>query len=685
MSGHQVASAPLIADFAILTILPEAYAAVRTTFGLSGYTKRKGYQWTWGSVRLHDGGTAIVATGLPLDRENIAAAIFVGAMLEAWCPRNFLLVDIGGAVKGRDDVKLGDVVTHTVLHYYDYYKVAGDGNDSPRHLPMAGASSRLRELSRRPSQRGDASWIGKISIKRPGGGVPKVLDGEMLVGGAIQSNNPRLLKLLEGYPKAICVEMEGVGAGRAVLDWSTRGAVPEFLIVRGMSDYCNVPQQRNQMTRDRWRRYAAAAAAAHAYILVCELDSQEGQDRYLQPQSRFVQPDQPIDNLWEVTETVLKGREQELFGLRKRFSEMANEGEARKPHVIWGEAGMGKSALARKIAEDVASCYAVRWWIDASDEIKIRMGLRELARRLGIPAVVSDDEAEAHRFLSDLREFLELRILEGRTLVILDNVDDASLKHTLNTIALRFLPPGVCDVIITSQSSHWLPVAPTDTPLEGLDPATGADLIAYESGRPELLGDEDVEGICRAFGGRPLFLKQVAALLRDGDDPGSFRRRLDESAEDALEVLPGIQSFEPLWRESYILSIDRADNARPGARKVLEIIAFFSPEPMPLTLLHATTALEWEWRPAHIDAALSTLVDRSLIQCLREGGSRSYILHRIIGALVRTVVRAEGRIPEILSRATSAISGIVPSREAHAPSRWSAYNGGASTPRRVYY
>jgi tetratricopeptide (TPR) repeat protein/nucleoside phosphorylase len=669
-STQELASPPAIADIAILTILPEAYDAVRSIFGLSGYTTRKGYQWTWGSVRLHDGSPAIVATGLPLDRENIAAATFVGAMLEAWYPRNLLLVDIGGAIKGRDDVRLGDVVTHTILHYYDYHKVEEDGNDSPRYLSLAGASSRLRELSRRPSHRGDNSWMEKISVKRPGVGVPKVLSGEMLVGGAIQSNSPRLLKLLEEYPKAICVEMEGVGAGRAVLDWSTRGTVPEFLIVRGMSDYCNVAQNRNQVTRDRWRRYAAAAAAAHAYSLIRELASQSGQETDLQaPHSRFVRPTRPIDNLWEVTPTVLRGRDRELRVLRERFSDEISEGQIRKPHVIWGEAGMGKSVLARTIAEDVESHFVARWWIDASDELKIRLGLREFARRLGIPSACTDlslegdHEVEVHRFLSDLREFLELRVLDGRALVVLDNVDDANLKHLLSTVALRYLPPSACDVLITSQSSRWHPVAPTDTPLQGLDPTTSAELIAYESGRPELVRDTDVEAICRDFAGRPLFLKQVAALLRDGDDPGDFRRRLNDSVEDALEVLPEIEGFEPLWRETYVMSIDRADNARPGAQKLLEVLAFFSPEPVPLTLLHATADLERGWRPVHVDAALSTLVDRSLIQCQREAGSRNYILHRIIGALVRTVVRTKGRISEILSSATFAVSRTLPNRE----------------------
>lgn len=666
----KVTATPERAEVAIVTILPEAYEAVCRIFSLSEYDTREGYQWTWGRTSL---GTraVVVVTGLPLDRENIAAATFVGRMLDAWSPEHLLLVDMGGAVRGRDNVRLGDVITHTILHYYDYHKVGERGMNSPRYLPLQGASTFLRELSRRAKFRGDVSWIDKIFVKRPGGGVPRVLEGEMLVGGAILSDGTRLRKLLKDYPKVLAVEMEGVGVGRAVLDYSTRGQVPEFLILRGMSDYCNVPQRRNQATRDRWRRYAAATAAAHAYALVCEMaDSPAESIREVKQLRKDIRCNRPVDNLWEATRVVLRGRDREVQRLIGLFSERTAESVSSVPHVIWGEAGMGKSVLAREITAHLAPRYAIRWWVDASDQFKIRLSLRQLAWQLGITSAMADlssggsDGTEAHRFLSDLRDFFDQGLLHGRVLIVLDNVDDAGLKRELPTTTLRYLPSSACDVLITSQSSRWYPVAVTETPLEGLEPATGVELIAFESGRPELAGNDDVRAICEIFGGRPLFLKQIAVLLRDGDDPKDFRMRVNESEENALIILPDGEGFEPIWRLTYGFSIDRADNARPGARNLLETMAFFAPEPIPLALLHATVESWNGWRIAHVDGVLATLVERSLLQRQRSRNNANfYALHRIVSAIVRTVVHEGDRLTKALSVAASALSHTIPTRE----------------------
>jgi len=104
---------PRRADFAVVAIIPEGYEAVVRAFGLDGFEEREGYQWTYGYVGVRCGGSVSVVCGAPLDRENVAAAVFVGALLRAWRPRNLLLVDIGGGVRGRDDIRLGDVVTHS--------------------------------------------------------------------------------------------------------------------------------------------------------------------------------------------------------------------------------------------------------------------------------------------------------------------------------------------------------------------------------------------------------------------------------------------------------------------------------------------------------------------------------------------------------------------------------------------
>lgn len=678
------------ADFAILTILQEAYDSVKRIFRLSDFSERLGYQWTYGTIPLNDGTHLRLALGRTLDRDNIPAATFTSKMIEAWKPINLLLVDIGGAVEGRDNVQLGDVVTHTTLHYYDHHKVVGRGRHSPRYIPFAPASTHLRELSRRPADRADQSWIDRIEVRRPIEGIPRVLPGEMLVGGAIQANSPRLKKLLLQYPKALAVETEGAGTARAVLDSDLVMRVPNFLIVRGVSDFCNVPQEDNQTTRDAWRAYAAESAAAHAYSLILETrgsprsgDEPETIDNLtrfrepLNPDSlvqyrtlRFAPPLNAIDNLWEAQRSKIKGRDLELTKLRSRFIEETSSREVRLPYVISGEAGVGKSALAREIAEEVASFYAARWWIDASDQFKVRTGLREFARRLNIPSAhldlgeSNDTDFETHRFLSDLRQALEERVVGGRVLFILDNVDEPTLKHNLPLSTLRYLPPTDCDVLITSQSSKWSPVAPTGTLLKGLDSEAGARMIAEEIGRPDLFDDDDLQGICEDFGGRPLFLHQIASLLRDGESPREFRRHMNDSLEYALGLLPEVEGFTPLWSVVYRMSIDRAEGARPGARGLLQTMAFLAPDPIPLELLRATARGKTDHKGSVADAVLVTLADRSLVECLRQHGSgtRTFLLHRVIAALVRLDVNRANDASRHISMAISAITLVMPDR-----------------------
>ncbi len=656
-------SPPRSADVALLTIIPEAYEAVRKVFGLTRFEPRGGYEWAWGCVQAK-GHQVTVVTGLALDRENIAAATFTDSLLDAWHPRHLLLVDIGGAVKGRDDVQVGDVVTHTHLYYYDFKKETDGEEDSPRNLPHAPPSTRLRELSRRPGMRGDNRWMEKIHVRRPQKGLPKVLPGEMLVGGTLFANSRRLHLLLEKHTKVIAVEMEGVGVARGVLDSSVRDEVPEFLIIRGMSDFCNVPPAENQRTRDRWKCYAAGAAAAHAYALISEMPPLSAHDGGTS--ERFSKHVDRLDNLWQSILCDLTGRNDEINKLNEVFSGVPLKDARARRHAICGEAGMGKSVLARQVAEQAVQHYQLCWWVDAADEVKIRFGMRELARQLGIPSAFmaaeseGDNETEAHNYLSDLREYFNSVLLSGRALIVLDNVDDPTLKHNLQTMVLRYLPPHTCDVIITSQSSRWHPLAET-TYVRGLTPDVGAKLIAVESGRPELALDPDVREINTVFGGRPLFLKQVAALLRDGDEPASFRAQLAQTPELALDVLPEIEGFDPLWRTTYAMAVERAERSRPGSRQMLEVLSCWATEPIPHGLLSALQPQDSTF--SSIEAVLHTLVDRSLIERKGELLHRSYSVHSIVAAIIRTLSNERKVFPHALGLAARATLRAIPSRD----------------------
>lgn len=661
-----------VAHLAVVTVLDEAYTAARRAFRLAEHETRAGYEWLWGYMHPKREGEYIVVVGQPLDRTNVAAAVFVSTLLRAWSPRYLLLADIAGGVKGRDDLQLGDVVVNTQLHYYEHRKITSSESEAPRYLPIAPASTRLRELSRRPASRGDHSWTQHIEVPRPSDGIPKVVQGEMLVGEALQADSPYLRELLHQYDKALAIEMEGVGVARAVLDISTESIPPELLIVRGISDYVNVPPDENQATRDQWRAYAAAAAIAHAYAIALELDAPATLEVSASTDARRLSvPSKPIDNLWEARSTIVRGRDRELGEIVGQLSATRSHGDEGRIHVIWGEAGMGKSVLALEAAARVSKRYSARWWVDASDELKTRASLRDLARRLGIESASSDapetvyGDAESHRFLRDLREALDAGVIDGRALFILDNVDDPLVKHKLPQTTLRYLPGRRCDVLITSQSSRWHPTASSETPLTGLTPREGAILVATESNRPELQENRAVHNISDAFAGRPLFLKQVAALLGDGEDPESFLGRMNQSLESALEVLPELEGFNPLWSVTYREAIGRADRARNGARGLIEVMSFLAPEPIPETLVMATARPRSERGEARVKACLRTLADRSLIVDLQHtlGGAHSYSLHRVIAAIVRMEVQNDGRSEETLSLVAHALDSCVPTRD----------------------
>jgi nucleoside phosphorylase len=263
---------PVGADFGIVTILPETYDSVKRIFGLNEFPVRDGYQWAQGTVTGRLGQDLNIVAGSPLDQENLAAVGFVDSMLRAWAPGNLLVVDIGGGVKGRDEIGLGDVVVHTELHYYDHNKIGADGAEVPRSTLLAPPSPKLRELARRPSDRGEAAWVDLIASARPGDGSPKVVAGEVLTGGTLLSKSERLDGLLKRYPRVLAAEMDGGGGARAVYDAVLRTRHAEFLIVRGISDFCNEPAEVNQQTRDAWRLYAAETAAAFARTIVGEAE-----------------------------------------------------------------------------------------------------------------------------------------------------------------------------------------------------------------------------------------------------------------------------------------------------------------------------------------------------------------------------------------------------------------------------
>jgi nucleoside phosphorylase len=329
-------------DIAIVTVLDEAREAVTRLLELRNLETTAGY-W-WGIV-----GEKTVACGQcpPL---NLPAEGWTSKMLPVWLPRCLLVVDIGGGVDGREELHLGDVVAHNYLHAYEPEKFSPEG-DSPRYINLLPPAQSLMAAADVIRKRPSPSWQERIATERPVPGIPKIVLGELLSGDKLLSNpgHELVAKLLDIYKKAIAADMESAGIAYAAWEMELEHPI-RFLVLRGISDYFNAEDaESNQATRDRWRRYAAEAAAAVCTDLV---------EAYAISPGRASWESEYLQKLGETLEERLEDIEQDfetrvaLDGYDGDCSveELSDFLTSSRKVVLTASAGAGKSVVLKRLA-----------------------------------------------------------------------------------------------------------------------------------------------------------------------------------------------------------------------------------------------------------------------------------------------------------------------------------------------
>lgn len=266
-------------DFAILTIVPEAWQSAIELFGASNYEDRAGIRYAVSLVGAQDGGQHLVVIAQATDRSNVPAARATEAMLRAWKPRHFIVADIGGGFWSdgptrRDGLNVGDVIVASDIEYFEVEKEVPDseplGRGYAMQLPTPGPRNAIRSLA-------DffADWYQPAQQLRLGAAevrAPLIIDGQIICGEKLLSdpNSDLVKRLVKKYDKALGLDMESAGVGRAVLDLQGEEIFTQFVVLRGVSDLVNKIEG-NQETRDEWKPFAARAsiAAAHTWIVSC--------------------------------------------------------------------------------------------------------------------------------------------------------------------------------------------------------------------------------------------------------------------------------------------------------------------------------------------------------------------------------------------------------------------------------
>jgi len=259
--------------FGIVTVIAEAEKAVREIFKLNEHRRSYGRTYYHGLLPAKGDGPDIeVVTARCAARSNIPAAVLTTEFLIEEQPNYLLLIDIGGGVAEEhpthDSISLGDVVVHDNLNYYEFSKLSS-GEAKERRFAIEGPSQDLLRSASMIRADDEPAWWKDIVEPRPtkDNERPKMLIGEILCGEKLlgDPDAPLLKELLDRFDKTLVVDMESAGVARAVLECRTRNDI-RFIVIRGISDYCNT--RSNQETREQWRSYAASAAAAFGYALV---------------------------------------------------------------------------------------------------------------------------------------------------------------------------------------------------------------------------------------------------------------------------------------------------------------------------------------------------------------------------------------------------------------------------------
>jgi hypothetical protein len=330
--------------------------------------------------------------------------------------------------------------------------------------------------------------------------------------------------------------------------------------------------------------------------------------------------------------------------------------------ALYGLGGVGKTQLALEYAHRYQADYDLIWWISAEQPQAISLALADLAERLGIQAC--DSAADAGKAAL---EWLR-RDAAGRWLLIFDNADD---PEDLDP----YLPGGSGHVVITSRNHRW---AHRAQPLE-VDIFARAESVAHLVRHVPGLDSRDAEKISAAVGDLPLAIEQAAAWLAETGMPaGLYVERLASKAASTLGLNKPFGYALPV-AATWNLSLDRLRQRAPAGVRLLQLLAFCSPEPISMTLLYSDETNE---ALVPFDETLSdklmlgrVIGDISRLALVKvDSGANSLQIHRLVQAVIRAQMTEEER-SEARHEVHKILVGARPQQgEIDDPANWPTYD-----------
>jgi tetratricopeptide (TPR) repeat protein len=316
------------------------------------------------------------------------------------------------------------------------------------------------------------------------------------------------------------------------------------------------------------------------------------------------------------------------------------------PETLHGLGGVGKTQLAIEYTYRHSEEYQLIWWIAADQPSAVRSSLSALASRLGLPTGPSMDQT--------VRTVLDaLATTAMHWLLVYDNANEPSDLENL-------IPSAGGHLIITSRNPEWaVPGASFE-----VDVFTRAESkLMLRKRRPEM-PDRDAEKLSERLGDLPLALEQavswIISTLTSVDD---YLTAFDRQSRVLLAE--GRPRQYPTTVLTFVaLALNRLRETAPVSAMLLELMAFFGPDPIPASLL-------WAGRGANVieplRSALSERIEigRAVRDLARFGlarvdspGQRIQV-HRLVQLIMREELTEERRA-RALSNARALLAAANP-------------------------
>jgi tetratricopeptide (TPR) repeat protein len=318
------------------------------------------------------------------------------------------------------------------------------------------------------------------------------------------------------------------------------------------------------------------------------------------------------------------GRSEELEQLRNQL--IGSSRAVVLPVALYGLGGVGKTQLAQEYAHRYMADYDVVWWVSAEQRDLINPYLADLASHLNVRAGDSFSEtAEA------VREALRLGTPYSRWLLIFDNADEPEDLES-------YLPSGPGHVLVTSRNIAW----------KGKAESVEVDIFDRRESVEHLrrwvpaLSPDNAELVADALGDLPLAIEHAGAwLATTGMSVADYVERLKTQFTEILNVSQPLGYPVPVaatWR----LSFERLRQQSPAAARLLELCAFFAPEPISLSLLNSAdmirSLLPFDDRLAEPIVMGQLIQDISRYSLAKIEPGNNIQVHRLVQAAVRSQI-----------------------------------------------